>query len=352
LSLAVASVASHSALDVFDGAKDEGLRTIAICRKGRERIYTACRETIDRCLVLSDYKEMVSPEIQERLIEDNSVIVPNRSMAVYVGYTPIERDLRVPVFGNKFLLRWEERTGDKNYYRLLDEARVRRPASWRVEEARTDTPLILKIQESGRPQERAFIIASNKDDLYSKISDALRRGIIEEEQLRGAVAEELVLGARFNINYFYSVARGRLEILSIDRRIQSNLDGLLHLPARHQLQLELPVSMVEVGHMPATLRESLLEEAYSMGERFVEASRRLEPPGVIGPFTLQLLVTPDLQLIVYDVATRIGGGTNAHMGIGGQYSKLFLRKPVSTGRRIAIELKELDREGRLSEALT
>jgi 5-formaminoimidazole-4-carboxamide-1-(beta)-D-ribofuranosyl 5'-monophosphate synthetase len=208
LSLAVASVASHSALDVFDGAKDEGLRTIAICRKGRERIYTACRETIDRCLVLSDYKEMVSPEIQERLIEDNSVIVPNRSMAVYVGYTPIERDLRVPVFGNKFLLRWEERTGDKNYYRLLDEARVRRPASWRVEEARTDTPLILKIQESGRPQERAFIIASNKDDLYSKISDALRRGIIEEEQLRGAVAEELVLGARFNINYFYSVARG------------------------------------------------------------------------------------------------------------------------------------------------
>ncbi len=352
MGLSVASVASHSALDVFDGAKDEGLRTIAICRRGRERIYAACRETVDVCLVLGDYREMVAPEIQERLLAENSVIVPNRSMAVYVGYTPIERELRVSVFGNKHLLRWEERSGEKNYYRLLDEARIRRPALWRLEEARPDVPLILKIQESARPQERAFIIALNKDDLYSKVSEALRSGVISEEHLKEAVAEELVLGAHFNVNFFYSVARGRLEILSVDRRIQSNLDGHLHLPARHQLQLNLPVSMIEVGHMPATLRESLLEEAYTMGEKFVEAARRLEPPGAIGPFTLQLLVTPDLHLVVYDVATRIGGGTNAHLGIGGQYSKIFLRRPVSAGRRIAIELRELEREKRLEEALT
>ena len=98
--------------------------------------------------------------------------------------------------------------------------------------------------------------------------------------------------------------------------------------------------MIEVGHIPATIRESLLDECYEIGTRFVEASRRLEPPGIIGPFTLQVIVTPDLHLVVYDVATRIGGGTNAQMSIGGQYSKLFLRKPLSMGGRICLEISE------------
>jgi len=32
-------LASHSALDVLDGARNEGLRTIAIAKRGRERPY-------------------------------------------------------------------------------------------------------------------------------------------------------------------------------------------------------------------------------------------------------------------------------------------------------------------------
>ncbi|MEM3033429.1 MAG: formate--phosphoribosylaminoimidazolecarboxamide ligase family protein [Nitrososphaerota archaeon] len=350
MGLSIACIASHSALDVFDGAKDEGFTTIAICRKNREKIYAAARETVDKCIILDDYRNIIDPHIQERLLKEDSIIVPNRSMAVYVGYDPIEKELRVPVYGNKHLLRWEERTGEKNYYRLLDEAGIRRPAVWRLEDV--SGPVVLKVQEAGRPQERAFIFASSRDELYAKIDEALRRGVISEEQLRRSVAEELVLGAHFNINYFYSIARQRLEILSVDRRIQSNLDGVLHLPAQQQLEIEPRISMVEVGHIPVTLRESLLEEAYTIGERFVEAARRLEPPGIIGPFTLQTLVTPELQLVVYDVAPRIGGGTNAHMALGGQYSKLFLRKPVSLGRRIAMEIREMSREGRLNEVTT
>ncbi|MCS7145927.1 MAG: formate--phosphoribosylaminoimidazolecarboxamide ligase family protein [Nitrososphaerota archaeon] len=350
MGLSIACIASHSALDVFDGAKDEGFPTIAICRRGREKIYAAARETVDKCIVLNDYREIIEERVQERLEKEGALIVPNRSMAVYVGYDEIERELRVPVFGNKRLLRWEERTGEKNYYRLLDEAGIRRPAVWSLDEV--SGPVLLKVQEAGRPQERAFIFASGRDDLYAKVGEALRRGVVSEEQLRRSVAEELVLGAHFNINYFYSVARQRLEILSVDRRIQSSLDGILHLPAREQLELNPRMSMIEVGHIPVTLRESLLEEAFIIGERFVEAARRLEPPGVIGPFTLQVIVTSELRMVVYDVAPRIGGGTNAHLGLGGQYSKLFLRRPVSVGRRIAIEVREMSDEDGLDEITT
>ncbi|MFW5928594.1 MAG: DUF1246 domain-containing protein, partial [Thermoplasmatota archaeon] len=33
-------VASHSALDVCDGAVDEGFPSLAVCEKGREKTYT------------------------------------------------------------------------------------------------------------------------------------------------------------------------------------------------------------------------------------------------------------------------------------------------------------------------
>jgi len=100
-------------------------------------------------------------------------------------------------------------------------------------------------------------------------------------------------------------------------------------------------------------REGLLVEITQNGAEgrggFGEAR---EPPGLIGPFTLQLMVLPDLRSVVYDFAPRIGGSTNAHMGIGGNYSKLFLRMTVSMGRRICIELREAGEQGMLDEVLT
>jgi 5-formaminoimidazole-4-carboxamide-1-(beta)-D-ribofuranosyl 5'-monophosphate synthetase len=347
----VACVASHSALDVFDGAKDEGFRTVAVCRRGRDAIYKALPELIDHYIDLEDYREMLSEPVQRRLLELESVVVPNRSMAVYVGYEGIERSLRVPFFGNRMMLRWEERTGEKNYYRLLDEAGVSRPKTFSgIEEV--DRPVVLKVQEAERTQERAFIVATDGDDLRRKVRRALEAGTISEATLRSAVIEELLLGAHFNVNFFLSRVRRRLEIVSVDRRVQSDLDGYLRLTAREQLELGKEPSMIEVGHEPATLRESLLNQIYEMGKRVVEASARLEPPGLIGPFTLQLMVLPDLRSVVYDFAPRIGGGTNAHMGIGGNYSKLFLRRAVSMGRRICIELREAQEQGMLEEVLT
>ena len=98
--VSVAVLASHSALDVLDGAKEEGLRTVAVAKKGRERAY---REfpVVDRLIVLDDYKDVV--KVVDALREEEAVFVPNRSFAVYVGYDAIERQFPVPIFGNRFL---------------------------------------------------------------------------------------------------------------------------------------------------------------------------------------------------------------------------------------------------------
>ena len=338
--LSVAAVASHSALDVFDGAKEEGFRTVAVCQRGRELAYLRF-PVVDEHIILEKFSDMVDEAVQLQLRRLNAVIVPNRSMAVYVGYEAIEERLRVPVFGNRYLLRWEERRGEKNYYRLLDEAGIRRPKVFGSPDE-IDRPVIVKVGEAVRRFERGFFIAFDRDDFWKKARRLVEDGILAKDFLKEAVIEELVLGAHFNVNYFYSVALRRLELHSIDRRIQTSLDTFYRLPADVQVELVeagIYPRYVEIGHEPATIRERMLNKLFEIGDKFVEAAARLEPPGVIGPFTLQLMVTPDLDVVVFDVAPRIGGGTNIYLGVGSQYSKLYFGKPLSMGRRIALEIR-------------
>ena len=44
--------------------------------------------------------------------------------------------------------------------------------------------------------------------------------------------------------------------------------------------------MTVVGHNTATIRESLLEKAFELGEKFIQASKEHYDPGIIGPFCL------------------------------------------------------------------
>ncbi len=342
---------SHSALDVLDGAKDEGFRTVVICQKGREKPYLMF-PVADEVIVLEKFVDMIKDEVIEKLKSLNTIFVPNRSFAVYVGYDNIEKRFPIPIFGNRYLLRWEERTGECNYYKLLDHAGIRRPKTFSsIDEV--DRPVIVKIPEARRRVERGFFIARDRDDLIKKAKKLEEEGIIKLEDIeKQASIEEFIIGAHFNVNYFYSPILKRLELHSIDRRVQTNLDGIIRLPADIQLELKPVMRMIEVGHIASTIRESLLQKLFEIGEAFVKATQELVPPGVIGPFTLQVLVTPELEVVVYDVAPRIGGGTNVYMGIGGQYSKLYWRRPISMGRRIAIEIKMAIEQDALDKIVT
>ena len=351
--ISIAAIASHSALDVFDGAKDEGFRTIAICQKGREKPYLRFDRVVDIPIILERFADVLRSDVIDKLKELNAIFVPNRSFSVYVGYDNIENRFPIPIFGNRYLLRYEERTGDKNYYRLLDEAGIRRPKTF-TNPDEIDRPVMVKMPHARKRVERGFFIAVDRDDFWRKFRDLVNKGIVREDDLPKASIEELVVGAHFNVNYFYSVARRRLELLSIDRRIQTNLDGFLRMPADVQIEVSkvLDIEMVEIGHEAVTIRERMLGKLFDIGESFINVTKKIEPPGVIGPFTLQLMVTPDLDVVVFDVALRIGGGTNIYMGIGSQYSKLYFGRPISMGRRIAMEIRECIEKGCLNDILT
>jgi len=361
--LMIGILGTHSALEVCRGAKDEGFKTVVICQKGREKTYSKyfiSRERfgkevgiIDEVIILERFRDIARDEVQEELRRKNTILIPHRGLSVYVGYEVIENTLRIPIFGNRYLLKIEERGIDFDQYKLLDKAGIPYPRIYRSPDE-IDRPVIVKVSEAVREYERAFFIVSSAKEFEEKSKTLIEKKLVTREAIEKAVIEELIVGAYFNFNFFYSPLDGEIELLGIDIRRQTNLDGLLRLPATQQLEVlkYVEVRNIEVGHIACTIRESLLERAFELAERFVRVTQDAYPPGVIGPFALQSIVVsgpPHEEIIVYDVSVRVPGSPGVKFT---PYSENLWGFPVSVGRRIAMEIKEALRGDRLEGVLT
>lgn len=347
--LKIGVLGSHSALEVMDGAKDEGFETIVVCQKGRETPYKRFSRIADKILVLNKFKEMASNKIQNKLRENNTIIVPHRSLTAYLGYKQIENSFKVPIFGNRALFQAEERTNEKNQYYLLKKANIRHPKLFK-DPKKINKPSIVKVQEKKRKLERAFFTVSSYPDFKKKSEERIKQGMISRHELQKASIEELVIGTYLNFNYFWTPISENVDFIGIERRLQTNLHDFNALPAKQQLDLNVDIQNIEVGHTPASIRESLLEKVIAMGDKFVNAVKKEYPPGIIGPFSLQSVITKDLDLVVYDVSLRVPG--NPIVATTSPYTKYQYGKTFGIGRRIAMEIKKAQNEERLEEIVT
>ena len=347
--LRIGVLGSHSALEVMDGAKDEGLPTVVICQKGRETPYKRFSRIADEVIVLNKFKEMNSPSIQKMLRESNTIIVPHRALTAYLGYKTIENTFKVPIFGNRRLFQAEERNYQKNQYYLLEKARIKHPKLFKNPK-KINRPAIVKVQEKNRKLERAFFTVSSYSDYKKKSIEKIKQGIISKKDLEKASIEELVIGTHLNFNYFYTPISEYVDFIGIERRLQTNIHDFNALPAKQQLDMNINLQNIEVGHTPASIRESLLEKVIAMGDKFVNAVKRIYPPGIIGPFSLQSVINKDLELIVYDVSLRVPG--NPIVATTSPYTKYQYGTTFGVGRRIAMEIKKARDEGKLEEVVT
>jgi len=367
--LKVGMIASHSALDVCDGAVEEGFRTLAICQRGREKTYTeyfrckrdsggkAVRGMVDEFVVFDGFGGVMDPDFQQRLRKDNTMFIPNRSFSSYIPVGEIEERFEVPLVGSRNMLRSEERGEKKDYYWLLEQAGLPFPERINSPED-IDGLAIVKLHHKVKKLERGFFTASSYEEYFQKSKALISQGVVGEEDLTNARMERYVIGPVFNLDFFYSPLEKEfspIELIGIDWRFETSLDGHVRLPAPQQMALNEAQTVPEYtvcGHNAATLRESLLEKAFDLAEKFVTAAKDLYSPGIIGPFCLQTCVDKDLNFFVYDVAPRVGGGTNVHMAVGHAYGNALWRAPMSTGRRLAMEVRRAAEEDRLEEIVT
>ena len=205
---------------------------------------------------------------------------------------------------------------------------------------------IIKASEANRGYERAFFLADNKASWEKEGSRLEKEGLVGSDW-RTATIEEFVVGAPVNFNYFYSPLTRELELLGTDMRRQTNLDGFLRLTANQQAKVmkHVDLKMIETGHVSCTVKESILEKAFDLGEKFVAETQKISPTidpsakGIIGPFALQGAVVAEdgkEDIVIFDVSFRIPGspGTRAT-----PYSGYLYGECMSVGERIGLELK-------------
>jgi len=371
--ITIGILGSHSALDICSGAKKHGFKTLVVCQKGREKTYDKyyrsrkdchknhwlsfifekiydrdCKSrkgkgVVDETIILDKFSDITNEKYIKQMQDMNTIFLPHRSFEVYVGFEKIENEFKVPIFGSRNLLKAEERNVEKNQYYLMEKGGIPYPKTYDYKKTtEIDRLVIVKVAEAQRTYERAFFFASSQVEYLSKAIDLTDQSKITEKALKEAVIEEFIDGAQFNLNFFYSPVNDELELLGTDTRRQTNLDGILRLPAPQQKDLleYKGIQAIEAGHIACTIKESLLEQVFELGEKFVKIAKQEYPPGIIGPFALQCALTPGPpkeRFVCFDISMRVQGSPGTKFT---PYSGYLYKDTMSVGERVALEVKE------------
>ena len=207
-------------------------------------------------------------------------------------------------------------------------------------------PVMVKYH--GAKGGRGFFIAKDYPDFKQSIDNTQPYTI-----------QEYCLGTRYYLHFFYSPFKkdgyrvkqgGSIELLSIDRRDESNIDELYKLGSiQDAKRYGMMPSFVVTGNVPVVIRESLLPKAFDMAEKIVNRSYELFG-GMWGPFCLETVVTDKLEFKVFEISTRIVAGTNPFIS-GSPYADLIY-PGLSTGGRIGLELRNALKDGTFKDLMS
>ena len=338
----IATLGSHCALQVLKGAKDEGLKTILLCEKKREHLYRRFK-FIDEIFLMDSFLELFEQNCESMLQENNSILIPHGTLISQMSSEQIE-SIKTPVFGNKYILRWESDRALKE--QLMKEAKLSVPKS--IPNSKQINSLVI-AKRHGAAGGKGYFLASSEEEYNKKRDKLVKQGLISGDN--DLYIQEYSSGVLAYLQFFYSPLKNELEFFGVDQRHESDIDGLARIPAENQLATDKTSSFNVIANSPLVLRESLLDDVYKMGENFVEASAKLVPPGMNGPFCIEGVYDDEAHFHTFEFSARIVAGTNIFI-TGSPYTALIYDEPMSMGRRIAREVKQAETENKLKNIIT
>ena len=338
----IATLGSHCALQVLKGAKDEGLKTILVCEKKRERLYRRFG-FIDEFIMVDSFMEILDQKCTSILEKNNAVIIPHGTLIAQMSSEQIE-SIKIPVFGNKWILRWESDRDMKE--KLMKEAQLKLPQTI---SSPKDIDRLVIAKRHGAAGGKGYFLATSEDDYNKKRDKLIEQGIIKGDS--DLYIQEYIMGVLAYLQYFYSPLKEELEFFGVDKRHESDIEGLARISSPQQMDMTQIPSFNVIANSPLVLRESLLNDVYTFGENFVNASKNLVPPGMNGPFCIEGVYDADAKFSTFEFSARIVAGTNIFMD-GSPYTSLLFNEPMSMGKRIAREIKEADSQKQLDKVST
>ena len=338
----IATLGSHCALQVLKGAKDEGFKTILICEKKRERLYRRFK-FIDELILVNSFLEIAESRCESFLKENNSILIPHGTLIAQMKQEQIE-SIQTPIFGNKHILVWESDRTLKE--QLMKEAKFDVPKS--ISSPKEIERLIIS-KRHGAAGGKGYFLASTEEEYNKKRDVLINQGLISGDS--DLYLQEYYSGVLAYLQFFYSPLEKEIEFFGVDKRHESDIDGLARIPAENQLKSNDIPSFNVIANSPLVLRESLLDNVYTMGENFVEASAKIVPPGMNGPFCIEGVYDQNAQFKVFEFSARIVAGTNMYVN-GSPYTTFMYNEPMSMGRRIAREIKKADEQNKIGVIVT
>ncbi len=343
--LSIGTIGSHTALNIFKGAKEEGFKTVCICKESDAIVYKKF-PVADEIILVREFHELLKEEVQEKLKKLSTVIVPHGSFTAYLSTEQLIDELHVPMFGNRQLLHWEAKREKQEKW--LRKAGLRLPKTFQNPEE-IDRLVIAKLP--GAKGGKGYFLAGSPKSFHRKVEQMVNRELLSRDDADKIYLQEYILGVNVYPHYFSSIVRDEVEFFGVDRRYESAVDTIGRIPASEQLEVGINPTYTVVGNIPLTLRESLLPELMRIGDNVQKTAREISPPGIIGPFCLETVITDKLEIFTFEISARIVAGTNVGIGTS-PYAYLQYGEKMYMGRRIARELKDALRQKRIQEVLT
>ena len=339
---AIATLGSHCALQVLKGAKDEGLKTILVCERKREKLYRRF-SFIDELILVDSFTEILEQKHQSILEQNDAILIPHGTLIAQMSSEQIE-SIKTPIFGNKWILRWESDRIMKE--KLMREAKLPVPKS--VLDSKDIDKLVI-VKRQGAAGGKGYFLAANQEDYNKKRNQLISQGVISKEET--LYIQEYAAGVLAYLQFFYSPLKEELEFFGADQRHESDIEGMARIPSEQQLKSNKVPSFNVIGNSPIVLRESLLDDVYTMGDNFVDAAKRMVAPGMNGPFCIEGVYDENAKFTSFEFSARIVAGTNIYMD-GSPYYSLLFNEPMSMGKRIAREVKTAKETNQLNKITT
>ena len=210
----IATLGSHCALQVLKGAKDEGFKTLLVCEKKREKLYRRF-PFIDELIIVEKFSDILNQEIQDKLKQQKAVLIPHGTLIAQMSSEEIE-SINVPIFGNKWILRWESDREMKE--KLMREATLPMPKP--VTDPKDIEQLVI-VKRQGAAGGKGYFMAANEEDYNTKRNQLISEGVISKDET--LYIQEYAAGVLAYLQFFYSPLTNELEFFGVDQRHESDI---------------------------------------------------------------------------------------------------------------------------------
>ena len=157
----IETLGSHCSMQVLKGAKDEGFKTVLVCERKRQSLYSRFN-FIDEMIMVDSFTEVAEKSCQNKLEDLDSILIPHGTLVSQLDSDKIE-SIKTPVFGNKMILRWES---DRNLKeKLMRNANLKLPRTIKSP-SEIDVSVIVKRQ--GAAGGKGYFTASSESNMIKK----------------------------------------------------------------------------------------------------------------------------------------------------------------------------------------